>query len=337
MGAVSARESAACALCGQTGRARWLSARDPDGLAPEPFGISLCPDCGVGYVNPRPPASELPAFYVRGYYGRPGEDSGFLGRWLARALMAERVAKASRGLARGRVLDVGCGDGTFLAAMRRRGWDCWGVEVSREGAARAAAREGLRIVSGPLEGAQLPEGSFDLVTLWHSVEHVADPAALIARAAGLLKDGGRLFVAFPNVRSWDLVLFGSRWFHLDPPRHLHYFSPEAMTRLLERNGLVVERLSHWSLEYNPWGLIQSGLNLSTREMNYLYRLLKGTLPAGGRSSYDLFATILLFPLLALLALPYTLLAAAGRRSGCVDLRAVARKARAPRGAELGGR
>jgi 2-polyprenyl-3-methyl-5-hydroxy-6-metoxy-1,4-benzoquinol methylase len=311
-----ARVPASCGACGASDARTLLEALDPEGISLEPFRVVRCASCGAAYVNPRPAAAELGAFYVRGYYGRPGEDSGPVGRALGRLLMALRAATAERGMRKpGRVLDVGCGDGTFLAALRRRGWTCAGVEVNEEAAARAAAREGLTIHDQPLEKLALPAKSFDLVTFWHSLEHVPDPAGQLARAAALVADGGRLLVAFPNADSWDLKLFGASWFHLDPPRHLHYFTPESLSALLGRLGLKAERASHWSFEYNPFGFAQSALNLVTRRPNYLYRRLKGTLPIG--SMRDALATAVLAVPAGLLALPYAFAAALFRRSGCV--------------------
>jgi 2-polyprenyl-3-methyl-5-hydroxy-6-metoxy-1,4-benzoquinol methylase len=319
-------ERARCASCGSTRTEPEFSAADPDGLSPDPFEIVRCSACGMVFVDPRPAESDLRRFYAAGYYDKPGEDSGAMGRRLGRLFMIERVAKAARGRAPGRVLDVGCGEGTFLAAMARRGWDAWGIEVSAEGAARAAARPGLRVLDKRLEDCDLEPASFDLITLWHSIEHVPDPEALLRRAAALLKDGGTLFLAFPNPESWDFALFGPRWFHLDPPRHLHYFSPKTMGSLLERCGLEPEGTSHVSFEYNPFGFVQSVLNVLTGRMNFMYRRLKGTFPRGEKPKPGETAlTALLLPVLAALSLPYTLAAALFRSSGCVDVRAAAKR------------
>jgi SAM-dependent methyltransferase len=315
-------EQAPCAACGSTESALVFRAADPDGLSPEPFAIVRCSKCGMVFVSPRPAAADLGAFYVAGYYDKPGEDSGGLGRSLGRMFMVERVAKASRGLPPGRVLDIGCGEGTFLAAMARSGWESWGVEVSAEGAARAAARPGLKIFNKRLEECDFAPASFDLITLWHSIEHVPDPESLLRVAAGLLKDGGRLFLAFPSADSWDFALFGPRWFHLDPPRHLHYFSSKTMGAVLERCGLKLDGVSHLSFEYNPFGFVQSVMNLFMRRMNFLYRRLKGTFPRGeAPARMEAALTMIQLPVLTLLSLPYTLLAALFRASGCVDVRA----------------
>lgn len=314
------REAAPCAACGATKTTTLFFARDPDGSAPEPFGVVLCDSCGMKFVSPRPTGDGLASYYGRGYYDKPG----------ARLFMAERVAKAEAGRAPGRVLDVGCGEGIFLAALARRGWDAWGVEVSKEGVARAAARPGVRVFDKPLERCEFEPKSFDLITLWHSIEHVPDPGALLRRVAALLKDDGAVFLAFPNGDSWEFRFFGENWFHLDPPRHLHYFSPESMGRLLKKCGLEIVATSQFSLEYNPFGFTQSALNLITTRFNYLYRKLKGTLrPDEPAAVLDAMLTALVFPLAAAVSLPYVLLADVMGRSGCVDVRAVKTTASVP--------
>lgn len=319
------RVTANCAACDENRSELVLQARDSDGLSSEPFGIVRCTACGMTYVSPRPTGAALGRYYVRGYYDKPGEDSGGVGRWLGRLFMAERALKAAAGRPAGRILDIGCGEGTFLAAMSRWGWDCWGVEVSAEGAARASARPRLRVFNKPLEECGLAPNNFDLITLWHSVEHVENPAALLRQVARLLKDDGRVLLAFPNAASWDFRVFGTRWFHLDPPRHLHYFSPATMGRLLDACGLCTVRVTQVSLEYNPFGFVQSVLNFATRRFNYLYRALKGTLsPDDTGSAGDLAITIALLPLLTALSLPYSLLAALCRSSGCVEVLAAKR-------------
>lgn len=317
--------TALCAVCAGDKSSLVFQARDSDGLSSERFSIVRCAACGMAYVSPRPAGAALARYYVRGYYDKPGEDSGGVGRWLGRLFMTERALKAAAARPAGRILDIGCGEGTFLAAMSRRGWDCWGVEVSAEGAARASARPELRVFNAPLEECGLAPKTFDLVTLWHSIEHVEDPAALLRQVAGLVKDDGRILLAFPNAASWDFRVFRARWFHLDPPRHLHYFSPTTMDRLLEASGLRTIRVTQVSFEYNPFGFVQSVLNLVTRRFNYLYRTLKGTFaPDAAGAAGDLLITIALLPLLTALSLPYSLLAALCRSSGCVEVLAAKR-------------
>lgn len=305
---------ASCAVCGARESREAVSAREPYGLWPEPFKLVRCAACAHLYVSPRPEGQELSRFYFGSYY----RGSGLLSAAFE-ALKASRIS-AGRGV--GRLLDVGCGDGAFLAAIRRRGWEGWGVETARDGAALAKAREGLKIFEKPLEACGLPAAHFDAVTLWHSIEHMENPAAALREARRVLKDGGTLFLAFPNGASWEFACFGARWFHLDMPRHLHLFSPEGMARLLTSLGFRVEAVSGWAWEYNVFGFVQSALNRVSFEANRLYKVLKGqkgaALPAAARA-WDVLAILALAGPLAVLAALFSLAAALCGRAACVEV------------------
>jgi len=143
------------------------------------------------------------------------------------------------GRMRGKLLDVGCGDGRFLAKMRDLGWEVTGVEP--DGLAVEVARErfGLDVHRGTLEDIRFPERTFDVVTMNHVIEHVPDPVGTLEECLRVLKPGGRLVVTTPNVESLGHRLFGKRWFHLDPPRHLYLFSARSLLMCAERAGLRV--------------------------------------------------------------------------------------------------
>ncbi len=140
------------------------------------------------------------------------------------------------GAPHGRLLDVGCGSGRFLAAMRRAGWQVWGIEPDPQAAAAALERYGIEVGAAGIEQARLPAGSFDAVVLSHVIEHVADPLALLSACRGVLRPGGVLALSTPNVASRGHRRFGPQWLHLDVPRHLLLFSQASLAALLERAG-----------------------------------------------------------------------------------------------------
>ncbi len=135
----------------------------------------------------------------------------------------------------GRALDVGCGRGHFLAAMRRRGWSVHGVEPSPQAAERAREEYGLPIQTGALRDVSRSV-EFDVVTLWHVLEHVADPVEFLGDVWRVLRPGGLVVIETPNVDSVDRRLFGRHWMGWDPPRHLHLFGPRTLAAILERRG-----------------------------------------------------------------------------------------------------
>jgi SAM-dependent methyltransferase len=137
---------------------------------------------------------------------------------------------------RGRLLDVGCGDGTFLGEMSRAGWDVQGLEPDPEAAA-LARKTGVPVVETPLEDASFEAESFDAVTMSHVIEHMHDPVGALHTCRHILRPGGTLWLATPNLESRGHALFGRDWIGLDPPRHLVLFTRASLANALEQAGL----------------------------------------------------------------------------------------------------
>ena len=153
--------------------------------------------------------------------------------------------------------------------------------------------DGVHAWEGPLREWGLPEGSFDVAIMWHSLEHQFEPAQVLEAVGRALKPGGLLLLEVPNAGSLQSWLGGRNWFHLDVPRHLVHFRLEPLAEMLERSGLRIVRVSTWSLEQGPYGMAQSLLNRVTRSPNVLYGLIK-RVPGGKRASaWDLILTVLL--------------------------------------------
>jgi SAM-dependent methyltransferase len=164
-----------------------------------------------------------------------------------------------------RLLDFGCGDGGFIAAAATAGWYAVGVEVQPE----YARSRGLTVV----ERIEDTTGPFDVITLWHSLEHVQSPRDVLMALSERLPPGGFLLVAVPNGDSVQAQVFGSGWFHLDVPRHLFHFTPPALSRLLAHCGLKIVRRWDLELELDLFGWIQSALNRIIQTPNVLFDVL----------------------------------------------------------------
>jgi SAM-dependent methyltransferase len=234
-----------------------------------------CTGCGVLSLHPLPTDGELGPFYAAEYYGSDrkkfiGPVARFVGyfqRGRAR-MVSSRVPKG------GKVLDIGCGNGGFLAQMKELGYQVEGTEWTRASASRVPA--GIPVHVGDLLSLKLPEASDDAISMWHVLEHVRDPHATISRIQRLLKPGGHLFLALPNAESRQADKFGQAWFHHDPPRHLYGFGPNSLGMLLKQAGFTLERVSTSSLEQNPYGFIQSFLNARGYPRDRAYGVLKRT-------------------------------------------------------------
>src|SRR5213594_1127797 len=191
-----------CALCAD-GTTRTLF--QVDGTL-----IVKCADCGLVRQETRPLATA--AMYDSEYYATDNPKGGYANYFLDsdvnRRTFRDRIqAIERRNGRRGRLLDVGCALGDFLLEAKASGWDVEGVEVSSFAAQRARER-GLRVTTGRLEDLDLPAASFDAITLYDSVEHLADPVATLAAARRLLVPGGLLHLVTPNVGGLQARVLG---------------------------------------------------------------------------------------------------------------------------------
>jgi SAM-dependent methyltransferase len=185
-----------------------------------------------------------------------------------RASLVAKAAPAKRG---GRLLDVGCGSGAFARMMSGRGYDAVGVEPFSLG--RPVKEPGLELIRAPFESVRSELGRFDVVTMWHVLEHIPDPKALLEGVLEVLNPDGVLVVSVPNFASWQSRFFKGGWFHLDPPRHITHFDRTTLHALLESLSLEIfdERTFHF--EYGPVGWLQSALNRLLRP-NFLFEFVK---------------------------------------------------------------
>lgn len=240
-----------------------------------------CLRCGRWVLDPKPRPEALAQAYDDAYYGagarkflRPIE-AGLDWFRSARARRVDALTPARPDGRPRRVLDVGCGDGGFLAGLASRGWECHGSELSPVTAQRAASRTGLEIHAGNLDSEAFAPGSLDAVSIWHVLEHLDDPDRVLRDCALWLAPGGLLLIAVPNVASWQARVFRGHWFHLDPPFHLYHFDPRSLEHALADAGFEITAVNHFGWQYNPYGIVQSLLNALGFPRDELYDVLKG--------------------------------------------------------------
>jgi 2-polyprenyl-3-methyl-5-hydroxy-6-metoxy-1,4-benzoquinol methylase len=199
--------------------------------------VVRCSQCELVYLNPRPTKDTIGNYYPPNYQANmldlltKGRTS-LIGRlWFG---MIRRRRTPSKRV--GRLLDVGCSNGAYLAAMRDIGWEVEGVEFDSDAVGYARHFHSLKVTQGDLEDAlrQLPESDFDVVTMWHVLEHSFDPAAALRLIHRVLKPGGVLMLEVPNFAALSASLFRRCWYPMDVPRHLYQFTPATIKTMLTK-------------------------------------------------------------------------------------------------------
>jgi SAM-dependent methyltransferase len=242
---------------------------DPEFKSTNGYGVVRCAACRLVFVDARtaPPPSEL---YP------PFEQTNTAAQRSARAALSlftrQRAHFVESVQPRGRLLDYGAGSGAFARFMARRGFEVVGLEPYSLGVATEEA--GLKLIRAPLAQVKGELGKFDVITMWHVLEHVAHPVELLEDLRELLAPGGSLVVSVPNFASWQSRVFTGSWFHLDPPRHLVQFEPDTLTDCLRRAGFRVTDQAPFLPEYGASGWIQSALNRVLPHKNFLYEWVK---------------------------------------------------------------
>jgi 2-polyprenyl-3-methyl-5-hydroxy-6-metoxy-1,4-benzoquinol methylase len=152
----------------------------------------------------------------------------------------EELCRSVAGPPRGVLLDVGCGDGTYLRTMRDLGWKVRGLEPDAR-AASVARAQGLDVIEGAVESSLRDREAYDVITMTHVIEHVVDPAQALATLRDALRPGGTLLLITPNAGSLGHRRFGASWYHLDPPRHLQLFTVANLAARTKAAGLEILR------------------------------------------------------------------------------------------------
>jgi len=251
LAAAARRTGELCPLCDGTLRADGDFEVDGNRYVP-------CPACHAHVATPAPDQRDLEAFYRGEYYGVFGAaEAGPRRQAMLRRLLS-RIPRRPPG----RLLDVGCGAGHLMALARAAGWEVVGVEPSRQACAAARARYGLEPLAAPLEEADLPQASFDVVTLVNVLDQAPDPVRLLAEARRVLGPEGLLVIRVPNGdfhrAAWAAIRrcpAGAAW-RLRPLVIFHplCLNARALRALLARAGLGRIRVGNAPVSGSEWSV-----------------------------------------------------------------------------------
>ncbi|MCB9891194.1 MAG: methyltransferase domain-containing protein [Planctomycetes bacterium] len=227
----------ACPLCGTSEHRECFQKHE--------FSWVRCTGCSLVYVTPRLTSEAIESIYDAGFAGKdaskpaPIDDTSY-----------EAIFRTiERRVGRGRLLDVGCFTGHFLAAAGRRGFEVEGTEICREAAERAREASGGTVHVGELSSLSLPEGTYDVITMLDVLEHLSDPLGDLERVLSWLRPGGVLYFETPNFDALARRRFGKRWCVFFP-WHLTYFTNATLHELALRVGFLPRRVT--SEDLGPW-------------------------------------------------------------------------------------
>jgi SAM-dependent methyltransferase len=213
------------------------------------YFILRCGQCGHGWVKNLPDSKALDHFYAesleaRSQYSFP---EAVIRKHAEKHLRSVEQVKKSSGI----WLDVGCGPGFFLEAVRNHGWQAVGLEMSSE-ARRITASKNIPVYESLLSVEEVfPKSSFEVVSLWETVEHLTDPRSFLQKIKKHMKKGCVLALSTPNFQSALARKNYASWQELRPPLHLHYFTPKSLRILLEPMGFKILKISTYG-DWHPW-------------------------------------------------------------------------------------
>jgi 2-polyprenyl-3-methyl-5-hydroxy-6-metoxy-1,4-benzoquinol methylase len=232
-----------CPVCGSPDSTLKFKAKDYT-VSNEMFHIVTCDSCRLIYTNPRPAANEAgPYYHATAYISHSDTNEGIVNKLyhMVRKITLQSKTNWIEPEKKGNkeLLDIGCGNGHFLAAAKEKGWNINGVELDPETAARAAKLTGHTIA--PSLNEIDSEKKFQVITLWHVLEHVYELDEYFQFFKSRLAKDGKLLLALPNPASFDANYFEEYWAAYDVPRHIYHFTPATISALAAKYGFSLRK------------------------------------------------------------------------------------------------
>lgn len=248
-----------CPVCNQDKFTSYITSKDYT-ITGEEFALQQCSHCQFILTNPRPASESIGRYY---------ESDNYISHSGKSKTLFDKIYLTARNITLGwkheliaryystpkRILDFGCGTGNFLNHMKQKGWDIRGVEPNT-----TAREKSNQLLSNQVfkELESLDDQCFEVITLWHVLEHIHDLNYTIQKLKNRLSTNGYLIIAVPNPNSHDSQYYRSYWAGYDVPRHLWHFTQETMRTLLLKNGLEIVQIEPMKLDAFYVSLLSEG-------------------------------------------------------------------------------
>lgn len=227
-----------CPLC-KSGRFLNHDEITDHAVSKESFFLCKCSDCQLLFTNPRPNQSDIGPYYNFPQYYSHEDKAKNLTQWIYQKVrdysIGQKVKFIREFKKKGKLLDYGCGTGEFLKAAKKKGWKITGVEPSEKARIQANHKLKNKVITSIDEIKK--DSSYDIITLFHVLEHIHDLRKTSKKIISHLKTGGYLIIAIPNYESLDCKKYGTFWAGWDVPRHLYHFNKQTMENFKTEFGL----------------------------------------------------------------------------------------------------
>jgi 2-polyprenyl-3-methyl-5-hydroxy-6-metoxy-1,4-benzoquinol methylase len=234
-----------CPVCNDIKQQEFLICKDYL-YSQENFTICQCMNCGFKFTNPRPEQNVLGNYYKSEEYLSHNEEKKSVLNSIYKTVKKHTLNKKLdliNKLTKGKnILDIGCGTGAFLDVCKNNGWNVFGIEPSNDARNFAKTNYKIETVFEESEISKFENEKFDIITMWHVLEHVPELNQRVQELNRMLKPNGTLIIAVPNSDSYDAKHYKSHWAAFDVPRHLYHFNTKTITQLLEKHKLKIEQI-----------------------------------------------------------------------------------------------
>lgn len=233
-----------CPICNNPEKSEFLICQDYT-VSKKKFHIVICNSCGFAFTSPRPDEKDLGWYYESDeYISHSNTSKGLISSLYQRVrkhTLGKKLQLINREAKKGLLLDIGCGTGEFLHKVKNDGWKTLGIEPSPSARKQGIENYQLDVREEEALNSLAPQ-SFDVITMWHVMEHVPQLRERVQKLNELLKDDGVLIVAVPNRNSYDAVYYQEFWAAYDVPRHLWHFRAQDMSALMNQFGFEVKKI-----------------------------------------------------------------------------------------------
>jgi SAM-dependent methyltransferase len=243
-----------CRLCG--GKIQQTILHDIITRYNDRFALNQCDNCALVTTYPIPSEKMLQQYYDPDYWQSGKLKTNTVLETLYKSRMAS-IVSAIRKYATydSKILDWGCGDGSFIGLLRNFGLHCFGIDAYKKDL------NDPQISSATIEKTDFPDGYFDIITCFHVLEHLADPLTSVKHALRLLKLGGLIIIEVPNLESVGFQIFKRRWQPLEIPTHLNHFTPATLQKVFESAGKTqIVKTEFFSHRISPSALVLSAFS-----------------------------------------------------------------------------